>query len=97
MNSKLTVIAHIRAKAGQEARVRDALLGLVAPTHGESGCLNYDLHVSQDDPRQFVFYENWNSESHLASHLNSAHLQAFLKIAEEILDGPIQLTKWRML
>jgi quinol monooxygenase YgiN len=97
MNHKLTVIAHIRAKVGQEARVQEALLGLIAPTHAEAGCINYDLHVSEEDPRQFVFYENWMGESHLEEHANSGHLRAFRKMADEILDGPVEITKWRML
>ncbi|MGH9866165.1 MAG: putative quinol monooxygenase [Candidatus Acidiferrales bacterium] len=97
MNNIVTVIAHIRAKAGQEARVREALLGLIAPTRTEAGCINYDLHVSRDDPRRFVFYENWASESHLEAHANSTHLLAFRKVADEILDGQVELTKWRML
>ena len=97
MNKKVTVIAHIRAKARHEARVREALLALIAPTRAEAGCINYDLHVSQNDPRQFVFYENWASESRLEAHENSAHLRAFRGLAEEILDGPVELTKWRML
>lgn len=97
MNQKLTVIAYIRAKAGQETRVQEALLGLIAPTQEEAGCINYDLHVSEEDTRQFVFYENWMSESHLEGHANSAHLRAFRKMAGEILDGPIEITKWRML
>ncbi|HVA17908.1 MAG TPA: putative quinol monooxygenase [Candidatus Dormibacteraeota bacterium] len=97
MNDKLTVIAHIRAKAGRETRVREVLVGLIAPTRVEAGCINYDLHVSQDDPRQFVFYENWASESHLEAHANSAHLRAFQNIADEILERPVEITKWRML
>lgn len=97
MNHKLTVIAYIRAKVGQEARVQEELLSLIAPTHAEAGCINYDLHVSEEDPRQFVFYENWMSESHLEAHANSAHLRAFRKMADEILDGPVEITKWRML
>ena len=97
MNRKLTVIAHIRAKAGQEERVQEALLRLIAPTQAEAGCINYDLHVSEEDPRQFVFYENWMSESDLEAHANSAYLRAFRKMADEILDGPIEITKWRML
>jgi len=97
MNHKLTVIAYIRAKAGQEARVQEALLGLIAPTRAEAGCINYDLHVSEEDARQFVFYENWMSESDLETHANSAHLRAFRKMADEILDGPVEITKWRML
>lgn len=97
MTDKLTVIAHVRAKAGQEARVQKALLGLIEPTRAEAGCINYDLHVSQEDPRNFVFYENWMSESHLEAHANSEHLGAFRKMGDEILDGPVEVTKWRML
>ena len=97
MNHKLTVVAHICAKVGQEARVREALLSLIAPTRAEAGCINYDLHVSEEDARQFVFYENWMSESHLEAHANSAHLRTFRKMADEILDGPVEITKWRML
>ena len=41
MNRKLTVIAHIHAKAGQEAKVQEALLNLIAPTRAEAGCINY--------------------------------------------------------
>ena len=44
-----------------------------------------------------MFYENWMSESHLEAHANSAHLRAFRKVADEILDGPIEITKWRIL
>jgi len=73
------------------------VLGLIAPTRAEAGCINYDLHVSEEDARQFVFYENWMSESHLEAHANSAHLRAFRKMADEILDGPVEITKWRML
>jgi len=97
MNDKLTVIAHICAKAGRETQVREVLLGLIAPTRAEAGCIDYDLHVSQDDPRQFVFYENWASESHLQAHANSAHLRAFRNIANEILERPVEITKWSTL
>src|SRR5579872_4862249 len=97
MNHKLTVIAHIRAKAGQETRVQEALLGLIEPTHAEAGCINYELHVSEEDARQFVFYENWMSESHVEAHANSAQLGGFGRMADEIQDCPVEITKWRML
>jgi quinol monooxygenase YgiN len=54
MNDSLTVIAHVRAKPGQESRVRQLLEGLLAPTRAEAGCINYDLHQSQTDPALFV-------------------------------------------
>ena len=96
MHESLTVIAHIRAKPGQESRVRQVLQGLVSATRAEAGCINYDLHQSQTDPALFVFYENWTSEAHLDAHSKSPHIQSFRKVAGEILAGPVEITKWRV-
>ena len=96
MHESLTVIAHIRAKPGQESRVRQVLQGLVSPTRAEVGCINYDLHQSQADPTLFVFYENWASEAHLDAHSKSPHIQSFRKVAGEILAGPVEITKWQV-
>ncbi len=96
MHESLTVIAHIRAKPGQESRVRQVLQGLVSPTRAEPGCINYDLHQSQTDPALFLFYENWTSEAHLDAHSKSPHIQSFRKIAGEILAGPVEITKWQV-
>jgi quinol monooxygenase YgiN len=97
MNASLTVIAHIRAKAGQESRVRQILQGLLAPTRAEVGCINYDLHQSQSDPAVFVFYENWESEGHPEAHARSAHMQSFQRLADETLAEPVQITKCQIL
>jgi len=96
MGEQLTVIAHIRAKPGMEMRVRDLLLELVGPTRIEQGCINYDLHQSLEHPGEFVFYENWTTEADLDRHAKSAHIQAFRKLAPEILDGPAVITKWAL-
>ncbi|MGA2844829.1 MAG: putative quinol monooxygenase [Candidatus Acidiferrales bacterium] len=96
MHESLTVIAHIRAKPGQESRVRQVLQGLLIPTRAEAGCINYDLHQSQADPALFVFYENWASEAHLDAHSKSPHIQSFRKVAGEILAGPVEITKWQV-
>ncbi|HUK31511.1 MAG TPA: putative quinol monooxygenase, partial [Candidatus Acidoferrum sp.] len=92
----LTVIAHITAKPGQEERVRGELLQLVAKTRPEKGCINYDLHQSLANPAEFVMYENWDTSADLDAHAKSAHLQAFGKIASEILERPTAITKWKM-
>ena len=95
MDGTLTVIAHVSAKPGQESRVQQVLEGLLAPTRAEAGCINYDLRQSQTNPALFVFYENWKSEAHLEAHARSAHIQAFRKLAEEILAEPVEITKWK--
>lgn len=96
MAEKLTVVARVRAKQGKEAEVQRALLGLVGPTRTEAGCLNYDLHQSHDDPALFLFYENWTSQAHLDAHLQTAHIQAVLARAEELLAEPPEIKFFRM-
>lgn len=93
----LTVVAKIRAKPGLEARVQEELLALVAPTRAEAGCLNYDLHRSQEEPGLFLFYENWRSPQDLEAHLQTPHLQRFLSQADDLLAAPVDISRWEML
>jgi quinol monooxygenase YgiN len=97
MSQPLTVIARMRAKAGQEARLKLELIKLLAPTRAEAGCIGYDLHQSQTDPALFVFYETWKSQADVDAHFATPHLQAVLKIAPEMLDGALDLTTWTKL
>ncbi len=74
MPELLTVVAEMVAKPGREQDLRRELLALVEPTRKEQGCVQYDLHVSTEEPGRFVFYENWNSKEDLARHAASPHL-----------------------
>jgi quinol monooxygenase YgiN len=94
MNGKVTVSAKMRAKPGCEQEVKEALLGLCGPTRAEKGCLNYDLHQSQNDPALFLFHENWASKSDLDAHSQSVHLQAWRQRAAELLVEPARVTLW---
>ena len=96
MRTGLTVIAYITAKAGNQQQVRDALLDLVAHTRNERGCVNYDLHQSQENATEFAIYENWDKASDLDAHAKSAHVQEFTRIAGHLLERPAQIRKWIM-
>ena len=97
MSEQVTIIAKLRSKPGMETRVREVFSALRDPTHKEAGCSNYELHQSLEDPREFVFYENWARAAHLDAHLKTPHVQAAFKIAPEILDSPIEISRWAML
>jgi quinol monooxygenase YgiN len=94
---KLTVVAKIIAKPGLEEQVKATLLNLITPTRKEAGCINYDLHQSQEDKAHFLFYENWISRKDLDDHLKTPHLEAFLGKAAELLAEPIEITFWDMI
>ncbi len=97
MTTRVTVIAYIFAKTGEEQRVRTALLDLVEQTRKEKGCINYDLHESTNDARHFVMYENWESDADLDAHSKSPHLREFGKSIGPFLVRPTEVTMWKML
>ena len=94
-NTKLTVVARIKAKAGLEDHVRGELLNLVSPTRLEAGCISYDLHQSIEDASVFLFHETWVSEDDLKRHFETPHLKALSEKAGELFDGPVEITLWR--
>jgi quinol monooxygenase YgiN len=85
----LTVIATIKAKAGKEAQMRQDLMGLVAPTRKESGCITFDLLSDNQDPSVFILYESWESQDSLNAHYQQPYVQEVFKSYDETLAEPI--------
>jgi quinol monooxygenase YgiN len=94
---EIVVVGSLKAKAGKEDDTRDALGGLVAPTHAEDGCILYALHQGTEDPTRFAFVERWESAEKLQAHLGSDHIAAVLQRAEELLSEPPDIVTYAAL
>ena len=92
--SKVTVIARIKAKTGEVQRVKEELLKLLAPTRAENGCINFDMHQGATDQSQFLFHENWTSKATLEAHFETPHIKNWLRVAEGLLAEPLEVTLW---
>lgn len=90
----VTVVATFEARPGKEIELRNALVGLVAPTRQETGCLNYDLHVLPGNPARFLFHENWTTKAALDTHLQAPHIQALLPRVGELCTAPPEIVIW---
>jgi quinol monooxygenase YgiN len=90
----ITIVVTFQARPGQEAELKEALISLVAPTRKEAGCLNYDLHMSLEDPAKFLFHENWTSKAHLDAHLKNTHIQVLLPRLDELCVGMPEIKIW---
>jgi quinol monooxygenase YgiN len=93
-NTPLTVIATVNAKPGKEPEVEALLRELIPTTRQEPGCLNYDLHVANEQPTNFLLHENWTSQQHLQDHLARPHIRAFLDRIPGLVNEPPQITLW---
>lgn len=97
MDQPVVVIARARAKSGLEDAARQEMERLLAPTRAEAGCINYDLHQSPSDSRDFLFHETWKTFAHLEAHRASAHLKAWRAAAPKLVEGNIEVTTWTKL
>ncbi|MBW7982944.1 putative quinol monooxygenase [Enterobacillus tribolii] len=76
--SEVNVVALIVALPEHRAAVDKAVRAMVAPTHTEPGCIQYDLHEETEHPGSFVFIERWKSEQALKEHMAMPYHDAFL-------------------
>ena len=87
--SPLRVVARIKAKAEKVGEVRELLRSLVEPTCKEFGCVSYELLQNREDPTDFTFVEEWESDAAFESHSASDHIKAIgPKLQPVVADGP---------
>lgn len=90
----LAGVATFEARPGKEAELRAALIGLVAPTRKEAGCLSYDFHCALDNPAKLLSCETWTSKAQADAHLQSPHVAALLPRMNELCVAFPQITEW---
>jgi len=92
-----TLIGILRAKPEAREELLGILRGFVAPTREETGCVDYHLHVSDEDPNLFMFYENWRSREDLTQHLAMPYLAPIRERAQELLAADVEMKFYTML
>ena len=85
---EIGTVAVITAKPEAADQVGAALAELAAATHAEPGCILYSLQRGLQETNVFVTVEKWTSEQALEQHLQSAHVQAVLAQAGDLLAEP---------
>ncbi len=64
----LVLLVQFTVKPGTEARVKDFMRKMEENTRREPGCRLYIGSQSNDNPRKFCFYEQYDDEAALAAH-----------------------------
>ena len=87
--SALRVVVRIRARSEKVDEVRELLRSLVGPTRKESGCVSYDLLQNREDPTDFTFVEEWESDAAFERHAASDHIKTIgPKLEPVVADAP---------
>src|ERR1044072_661653 len=84
--SPVKVVARIKAKPGTVDEVRELLCGLVEPTRREPGCLKYELLQNKEDPTDFTFVEEFQSDEAFADHAASDSIKAIAPRLQPVVE-----------
>jgi quinol monooxygenase YgiN len=71
----MKVILRLTAKPEKVEELKSILMGLVAPTRKEPGCISYEVFQNNADPCDFSFVEEWQDEAAINAHWTTPHVQ----------------------
>ncbi len=88
-NKTIRVVARILSLPEKVEELTAILRALVEPTRKETGCISYQLLRNTSDVCDFVFVEEWASQSAIDTHLKTPHIQnAFAKAQSLLAKAP---------
>ncbi|GGH98905.1 putative quinol monooxygenase [Arthrobacter liuii] len=80
------------AKAGHEATLHEALIGLQSLSRKDPGCLEYTVFSDDQRPGRFVLIEGWARPEDLAAHNEEDHVKEFVQGVQALLAEPFSVT-----
>lgn len=90
---EVRIVADVSAKPGKEDALRQALIGMLAPSRAEPGCLLYELHEDIAQPGHFIFFERWASLEAIELHTKMPHYVALGPVIEPLIVAPGKLSR----
>jgi quinol monooxygenase YgiN len=86
-----TVITKFKARVDKLEEAKRILYALVVPTLQQEGCIQFDLHQSNDEPGTFFLYENWADDESLEKHLKNDYNEDFQRKSKGLLQAPMEI------
>jgi quinol monooxygenase YgiN len=90
------VLVKFRAKAGQERQFAKHVQSATAATRAEPGNRQYEFYCDQDDPLNFMLYEEFVDEAALQAHRARPEMAVLLQTITPMLDGAPEASVWTL-
>jgi quinol monooxygenase YgiN len=83
----IVVVAILKAQAGKEREMEDALRAMIPKVQPEEGTLAYVLHRAQNEPGKFLFYEKYKDKAAFDHHGSTPYIKELFSKIGPLLDG----------
>jgi len=85
----IVLVVHYTVRAGAEDKAAGLMRKMQEHTRREPGCRLYFAHQAINDPRRFLFYEQYDSKQALETHRAADYFEQYIKngmatLAEDI-------------
>lgn len=88
-NKQLVLVAIARPQKGKESEVKTRLEGVARASWEEPGVVTYAVHDLVDTRGGLMLVEVYQNQAAFDSHLETAHVRAFLADAGSLLEGEL--------
>lgn len=92
----LTSVSRLAAAPGKEKLLQETLVGTIAMGRAAKGNRGFVVHVSKDNPAEFMLIEHWTDEDALAEHKKEPGMLRLMEFMEQqalVEEGPME-THW---
>lgn len=87
-----------QAKEGTEAYIRGFMHELIEHSQKDEGCLQYNIHVSNENPLKFMLYSLWKNQTCFDKHNQTPYLQEFREqIAKHMFETVSEKSYWELI
>ncbi|MEK9869028.1 MAG: putative quinol monooxygenase [Gammaproteobacteria bacterium] len=84
----------VRAEVREEAL--DLMRQMAEASRAEDGCISYEFYIGLTDPNTLLLFQEWESVDALQGHFDTNHMEEFLKVLPDVLDGEVATRRYEV-
>ncbi len=69
---------------------------MAVASRAEQGCISYEFYIGLSDPNKLLLFQEWESVDALQGHFDTEHMEDFLKVLPEVLDGEVTTRRYEV-
>ena len=90
----IIITAKVYVKPGKSEEFIEAYRWMHPKVMNDPGAIRYALHRSAENPDEFIFYEQYESDEAFAYHLSTPHFKVLESKIEPLFAKPGEIGKW---
>lgn len=96
MKKAISITARLICKAGLEEEFKRKLVEYEVSCIGHAGLIVHSIQQNCADPREFIFYEMYDSEESLTAHRHTPEVAAWIPIRDRYIEKRV-LDAWHVM